>query len=369
MILENISLTNFKNYNELQTGFSKEINCIVGNNGSGKTNLLDAIYALALTKSAFNAQDQQLILHGATFFAIKGLFQKSDKKYEVICNLMHGQKKRMICNKKAYDTMSEHIGEFPVVMIAPGDADVISGTSEIRRKFIDGMIAQIDKIYLQDILTYQRALLQRNNLLKQFAERRSFDMDILAPYDQIIIDCGLRIRNKRADFITDFLPVFENYYLEVTDGAEQAMLHYESEFAGENAAERFRKNVQNDRQAQRTTMGIHRDDYVFSVGGHALKKFGSQGQQKSFLISLKMAQFDLLKTTKNFKPILLLDDIFDKLDDIRIGKLLSMISAGAFGQIFISDARPERTRKLLSDVRADIRMFRIDKGVLGEITL
>ncbi|MCC5931750.1 MAG: DNA replication and repair protein RecF [Cyclobacteriaceae bacterium] len=352
MTIENILLCFFKNYKDFQTDFSPEINCIVGPNGSGKTNLLDAIYLLAFSKSAFNATDQQLIFHDENYFSVKGRFKLQKSGREVICSLMKGEKKKLICDKVPYTRMSDHIGEFPMVMISPGDAEIISGGSEMRRRFFDGIISQIDRNYLELLIEYQRALLQRNLLLKHFGQHHNFDYDRVAPYDNIILNNGNQINTRRQNFINDFKDVFQYLYNEISGHKESAELQYASAFSHPDYKNRFRKNIENDRVLQRTNLGIHKDDFEFSLNGYSLKKFGSQGQQKSYLIALKMAQYQVMFEKKGFKPILLLDDIFDKLDDYRILKVLQMVQETLFGQIFITDARPERTMQLLSSVQA-----------------
>jgi DNA replication and repair protein RecF len=352
MTIENILLCFFKNYQDFQTDFSSEINCIVGPNGSGKTNLLDAIYLLGFSKSYFNTTDQQLIYHDQQYFSVKGRFKLTKTKREVVCSLMKGDKKKLICDKVPYARMSDHIGEFPMVMISPGDADIITGGSEMRRRFFDGIISQIDRNYLELLIEYQRALLQRNLLLKHFAQHQNFDYDRVAPYDNIILHNGHQINSRRQNFTEEFKEVFKYLYNEISGHQESAELQYASTFSHPDFKNRFKKNIESDRILQRTNMGVHKDDYEFGLNGYPLKKFGSQGQQKSYLISLKMAQYQVMFEKKGFKPILLLDDIFDKLDDQRILKVLQMVQDSQFGQIFITDARPERTMQLLSSIKA-----------------
>ncbi len=358
LYLEKLYLTDFKNYEEGSFGFSPDVNCIVGENGSGKTNLLDAIYFLALSKSAFHNQDALSIKNEADFFIVDGTFQKHQKAVQITCSLQRGGRKVLMSDKKQYDRISEHIGRFPVVLMAPDDTDVVREGSEERRRFFDGVLSQLDQHYLQDLLQYNRILNQRNSLLKSFYERNYFDADLLETYDEPFVVLAQQIFIKRRDFLTRFLPLVQHYYAFLGEGREQMEIIYESEVLDAGFGVEFRRNRQRDLQAQRTTRGIHKDDFTFEMNSFALRKFGSQGQQKSFVIALRLAQFELLHQEKEVKPILLLDDIFDKLDDRRIQKLLEMINGGSFGQVFLTDARPERTAQLLIDMKVEIRYFR-----------
>ncbi len=372
MHLEKLSLTNFKNYEDARYVFGKQVNVIVGPNGSGKTNLLDAVYFLSLSKSAFQTQDALSILHDADYFIIDGIFEEHDDRnahpgrVQITISLQRGQRKVLMADKKPYERISEHIGRFPVVLVAPNDTDLVREHSEDRRHFFDGVLSQLDPNYLRDYLMYQQVLKQRNSLLKLFAERSQVDNDLLDTYDEPLLDLGQKIHNRRQQFIEEFLPSFRLHYAYLSEEREEVSIVYESEVSNPGFADEFRHFRRRDTVLQRTTMGVHKDDYSFLIGGRndqpavPLKKFGSQGQQKTFVIALKLAQFDQLQTEKGIKPILLLDDIFDKLDDRRIGKLIQQMDEGAFGQLFITDARPERTRELLSKVKADVRFFEIN---------
>jgi DNA replication and repair protein RecF len=376
MFLQKISLAHFKSYEYQSFEFSERVNCIVGENGTGKTNLLDAIYFLALTKSSISNQDALSINHEAEYMMIEGEFRigdwelgigESGKKETPITNnkslitisLQRGQKKAVLRDKKAYERISEHIGRFPVVMLSPNDTDIIRDGSEERRKFFDGVMAQLDSEYLENLLRYNRLLLQRNSLLKQFAERNYTDDLLLDIYSDPLVEVSLKLYNARNQFITEFLPIFKKHYNTLSDAREDVEMIYESEVGAENFAQIFRKNRQRDLAAQRTTMGSHKDDFIFEINGFTLRKFGSQGQQKSFVIALKLAQFEMLTKVKGFPPILLLDDIFDKLDDRRIQQLITMMVDGTFSQVFITDARPERTRQLLGDLGVEVKYFEI----------
>ena len=364
MYLENISLSCFKNYSGSKLNFSPLINCITGPNGSGKTNLLDAIHYLSLTKSAFNSIDQQNIQRGQPYFSIRGEFIRHEKKYLISCSYKVGEKKIIKNNQTAYQRFSEHIGSFPLVMITPYDTDLIREGSIVRRKFLDGLISQINPPYLTDLLNYQRLLNQRNQLLKRFATGHRFDKQLLAAYDEPMLVLMKGLSTIRKDFLKSFVPVFTTHYSMLSDGNETVDITYRSDLLADNFEERYLGNHQRDLQLQRTDLGIHKDDLICKFDGHSMKKFGSQGQQKSFVIAMKLAQFDCLKLEKGFKPVLLLDDVFDKLDDRRITKLIDMVSGHKFGQIFITDARPERTARILEKLESEVINFEVDQGAV-----
>ncbi len=378
MYLQKISLTHFKSYEYESFECSVRVNCIVGENGTGKTNLLDAIYFLALTKSSVSNQDALSINHEMDYMMVEGAFERSHELRVVIgeleksqiinhksqiitISLQRGQKKAVLRDKKAYERISEHIGKFPVVMLSPNDTDVIRDGSEERRKFFDGVMAQLDAEYLENLLQYNRLLLQRNSLLKQFADRNYTDDLLLDVYSDPLIEVGLKLYQTRNQFISEFLPIFKKHYATLSDAREEVEMIYESEVGADNFAQVFRRNRQRDLAAQRTTIGVHKDDFIFEINGFTLRKFGSQGQQKSFVIALKLAQFEMLSQQKGFPPILLLDDIFDKLDDRRIQQLIKMMVDGTFSQVFITDARPERTHQLLDNLGVEVKYFEIKK--------
>ncbi|CAG5009985.1 DNA replication and repair protein RecF [Dyadobacter sp. CECT 9275] len=361
MWLEKLHLTYFKSYEERVFTFGEHVNCIIGENGSGKTNLLDAIYFLTLTKSAFHNQDALGIRHSADFFLIDGIFSDLGRHTQITCSLQRGQRKVFMADKKNYDRLSEHIGLFPLVLIAPNDTDLIRDGSEERRRFFDGVLAQATPGYLNDFLQYNKILAQRNGLLKLFGERNYLDEDLLETYDEPLIYLSQSIYAHRKAFMDRFMPLFRKHYAFLSSEREEVDISYESELAGVDFPAAFRKNRSRDLYAQRTGKGAHKDEFVFEIDGVTLKKFGSQGQQKSFVIALKLAQFELLKAEKEKTPILLLDDIFDKLDDRRIHKLIELIDIGFLGQVFITDARPERSEKILERVQADVRFFEISK--------
>ena len=385
MHLESLELLNFKNYEEIKLNFSPEINCLVGNNGSGKTNMLDAIHYLSLTRSAFNTVEIQNIRHQQNFMVIRGSFrsggsrrsgspnessQKEEKREVIQCSLQPGQRKVVKHNKKAYDKIGEHIGRYPVVLIAPNDTDLIREGSETRRKFFDSILSQIDQQYLQWLMQYNHTLKQRNSLLKYFSESNTLDRDLLEPYDQQLLRLGQLLLQARKDFLQDYLPYFQSHYHNLSEGKEEVSIIFESNLDVENPAAELANSLRRDLALLRTNIGIHKDEYGFEIGDHSLKKFGSQGQQKSFVIALKLAQFDIMRHHKGFKPILLLDDIFDKLDDHRIAKLMELVSGHTFGQLFVTDARPERTERIFQQIPdTEVIIYKIQDGKAERLDL
>jgi DNA replication and repair protein RecF len=362
MYLENINLLNFKNYEELSLNFSRQVNFFTGANGSGKTNLLDAIYYLSLSKSAFNSNDTQNIRTGADFFMLSGSFIKAGKTDLVQGSFSKGQKKVLKINKNPYEKLSEHIGEFPVVLIAPNDTDIIREGSEFRRKFFDGILSQLSHTYLNELIRYNQLLRQRNSLLKQFSERNQVDQDLIETFDTRLIASAKIIYAQRREFLEEFIPVFTGHYQNLSEKKEETSLTYISQLENPDFEKAYRSSLKRDILLQRTTHGIHRDDFIFKIAEQPLRNYGSQGQQKSFVIALKLAQFDIIKKQKGFKPLLLLDDIFDKLDDHRISKLMEMVAGDSFGQLFITDARADRSEKLFGRVEAEVRVWRVEKG-------
>lgn len=364
MQLENIQLVNFKNYPEIKLDFSSKINVLVGKNGSGKTNLLDAIHYLSMTRSAFTSSDNFCIRNGENLFVIKGAFKMEKDFRDLTCSVQAGSKKIFREGVNDYDKLSEHIGKYPVVLIAPDDTELVKEGSESRRKFFDSIISQLDHQYLDALMQYNHALKQRNSLLKMFADTNSFDDIALESYDRVLIQKGKLIYDRRKEFIIEFLPLFRQFYNFIVEN-EKADMVYASELNHISFDEGLKKNRKKDLALQRTSFGIHRDDYQFNLGDGDLKRLGSQGQQKSFVIALKLAQFDVTKNHKKFKPVLLLDDIFDKLDDFRIARLLDMIKNDQFGQIFITDARPDRTSSLLKQVNVPATIFTVENGKIS----
>jgi len=357
MYLKNLSLLNYKNIAEANYEFDPKINCFTGKNGVGKTNVLDAIYHLAYGKSYFNPLAVQNIKHGEEFFVIDGTFEKDGRNEQIVCSLKKGMKKVLKRNGKIYDKFSEHVGFIPLVIISPSDNDLIVEGSETRRKFIDSVISQLDSSYLQELINYQKVVAQRNALLKYFALNHTFDKDTLSIYNEQLDTLGQAIFEKRKQFLEDFIPIFNKHHQSITDSAEAVSLAYDSHLHSKRLLTLFDENLQRDRVLQYTSVGIHKDDLLFEIDGHPIKKFGSQGQQKSFLIALKLAQFEFIKKQSGVLPILLFDDIFDKLDETRVAKIVQMIDDKVFGQIFISDTHPERTENIVKATHQSYRIF------------
>lgn len=368
MHLKNIRLQQFKNYKKAKVHFSEEINCFVGINGSGKTNLLDAIHYLCLTKSALNPVDNLNIEHDQDFFTVFGDFDLNGKEIEIRCIFEAGKKKQLLQNGKAYDKMSEHIGLLPVVMIAPDDTSLIKDGSEERRKFFDNMLCQLNRQYLDSLIRYQHFLKQRNALIKQFADKGRWNAELIEPYSREIIQLSKTIAIMRHTFLQEYEPLLTEYYRIISGGQEKISIQYETQCLEDQFESNFRSNAQKDFLLKRSTMGIHKDDFVFQITEYPIKKFGSQGQQKSFLIALKLAQFMVFYKHLKTKPILLLDDIFDKLDDNRIERLMKLVADHEFGQLFISDARPERSQGIMASMDADCKFFLIEEGKISDWT-
>ena len=366
MYLESLSIINFKNYAQSDLRFSPAVNCIHGDNGSGKTNLLDAVHYLALTKSYFNPIDSQVIKHEEKMMMLKAEFSIQNNAEVITAALRSGQKKKVMRNKKEYAKVSEHIGLIPVVMISPFDSYLILEGSEVRRKFMDAIISQEKKPYLNTLIQYNRALQQRNLLLKHFSKEQYFDADSLDVWDAKLIEYGEEIYKERKAFLDNFIPVFQHFYSRISNEGEEVDLLYRSSLDEGNYREQLKANVKEDVQRQYTMRGIHKDDLIFSIEGNPLKKFASQGQQKTFLLALKLAQFKQMQEVMGETPILLLDDIYDKLDEKRMKQLLSLVSEDGFGQLFITDTHKDRVADLFSQSGMEVRSFEIkDGGVIN----
>jgi DNA replication and repair protein RecF len=365
MYLQQLSLLNFKNYTEAELFFKPGVNAFAGNNGAGKTNLLDAIHYLALCKSYFNPIDSQQIKQGADFFMINGTFEKDKNREVVACAVKRNQKKQFKRNKKEYQRLADHIGLFPLVMVSPYDISIIIEGSEERRKFIDNVISQTDNHYLDELITYNKTLQNRNALLKLIADTGRYDAQMLEVYDEQLVASGNKIFQKRKVFMEAFTEIFNQHYRFISDDAELVELVYESQLLTDDYAVLLKKTTERDRVLERTTAGIHKDDLQFTIHGMPMKKFGSQGQQKSFLIALKLAQYTFLYRQKGYKPLLLLDDIFDKLDESRTHKLMKMVSDNDFGQVFITDTSAERMTFIFDGLGIDINLFNVEKGTVN----
>lgn len=357
MFLKKISLLNYKNFYDVNFDFDSKINCFVGKNGIGKTNVLDAIYHLANGKSYFNPLALQNIKHGEDFFVIDGEFEKTKRTEQIVCSLKKGQKKVIKRNGKPYEKFSEHVGFIPLVIISPSDNDLIIEGSETRRKFVDSVISQSDKEYLNQIINYQRVIVQRNALLKYFFVNRTFDAETLSIYNEQLNQLATPIFNKRKQFLENFIPIFNKHHEQITNNADKVELIYESHLFEKNTLELLKENLAKDKALHYTSTGIHKDDLSFLIDGFPIKKFGSQGQQKSFLIALKLAQFEFIKKNSGEKPILLFDDIFDKLDEFRVAKIVEMVNNDEFGQLFISDTHAERTETIVKQTHQSYKIF------------
>ena len=359
MQLESLSVINYKNFEAKSFQFDPKINCFVGANGVGKTNALDAIYHLSFGKSYFNPISAQNIRHGADFFVIDGTYSKQDQIEHVVLGVKKGQKKSIKRNGKLYEKLSEHIGFLPLVIISPSDRDLITEGSDARRKFIDWVISQGDQGYLNTLLSYQKVLAQRNALLKYFGLNHTFDPDTLAIYNSQLDLYGHEIHQKRSAFLGVFLPIFQERYAFIAKGKEMVSIDYLSSLNALRLIDSLQDHISRDRATQYTNYGTHKDELDFNLGDHPIKKFGSQGQQKSFLIALKLAQFDFLKAQSKVAPILLLDDIFDKLDETRVAQIIGLVDQDNFGQIFISDTHGERTENVVKSVHQSYKIFNL----------
>ncbi|MBN2520597.1 MAG: DNA replication/repair protein RecF [Bacteroidales bacterium] len=361
MYLKKLHIVNFKNYKEKKFEFSPKINCFVGNNGTGKTNLLDAIYYLSFCKSYFNAIDTENINHDDDYFLIQGEFIKDEVIENIYCGVKKNERKQFKRNDKEYSRLADHIGLINSVMISPIDKILIIGGSEERRKFLNNVIAQFDKAYLEDVINYNKALLNRNKVLKNFAKTDTFNEETIEIWDEQLIPSGTRIYEKRKDFINKFLPIFNKHYENISLKNEIVGLDYESDLSRNDLRELLKSSIEKDRILQYTTKGIHKDDLVFTLSEFPIKRIGSQGQQKTYLITLKLAQFEFLSQISQHKPIFLLDDIFDKLDAERVKQIVKLVADDNFGQIFITDTNQNRLEQILKDIPIKYKLFQINK--------
>ncbi|TVR70611.1 MAG: DNA replication and repair protein RecF [Marinilabiliales bacterium] len=359
MYLKFLSLLNFKNFSQAEYDFSSRINCFAGNNGVGKTNLLDSIHYLSLCKSFFNPVDTQNIRHGEEMFVIQGRYIRDGDEEAIYCGVKRNAKKQFRRNRKDYKKLSDHIGLIPLVMISPGDSVLITGGSDERRKFMNGVISQYDRQYLEDVINYNHALTQRNVLLKDFAKKRYFDRDSLDIWTEQMTGPGKRIHESRRSFIEKMIPVFRRFHEHLSLGLEEVSLRYDAQLHDAGLEDLMEAAVEKDRILQYTTCGIHKDDLDLTLGEHSMKKSGSQGQQKTYLIALKLAQFAFIRDLSGFHPILLLDDIFDKLDKSRVEQIISLVSENNFGQIFITDTSSERLNTILKDTGREFKLFHL----------
>ncbi|MGA9211784.1 DNA replication/repair protein RecF [Kaistella sp.] len=368
MIIQKLNLLNFKNHQEKSFEFSPQINCFVGNNGVGKTNILDALHYLSMAKSFLGNKDLNNIqslksedgsLKSADFFSIEGEIFDGEKENIIKIQQPKDAKKIIKKNDKSYDRMSDHIGFLPSVIISPYDSNLISDSGESRRKFLDAMISQTDSDYLFNLIQYQKTVQQRNALLKDFSKNRYFDADNLEIYNEPLIKFGTRIFEKRSEFTDSIVPLIQNYYEIISQGKEKISVIYESDLKDNPFETLLQQNLEKDRILTYTSKGIHKDDLLFEMNGISMKKTASQGQQKSFLIALKLSQMNRIKELTGKTPTLLLDDIFDKLDDLRVSQLIKLVNQEHFGQIFITDTSRERTENIVKRINEESKIFEL----------
>jgi DNA replication and repair protein RecF len=368
MYIRELSVVNFKNIEHAEFQFSDSLNCFIGNNGAGKTNLMDAIYYLSFCKSFLNPVDGQNIRFDQDFFMLQGKYSRLDSEELVYCGLKRNQKKIVKRNQKEYKKLSEHIGLVPLIIVTPSDTNLISGGSEERRRFVDSVISQYDAIYLENLIRYNRALQQRNNLLKQFAANNVFQLESLEVWDDQLVKYGQLIHEVRKVFIGKLQPIFQQYYELISGGNELVGLRLQSDLSDNDYARVLKSSVGKDRVLQFTTTGIHKDDFEFELSGYPIRKFGSQGQKKTYLVALKLAQFDFMKEVSGLTPILLLDDIFDKLDKNRVEQIVKLVANDHFGQIFITDTNREHLDQMIESLETESRIFTISNGAVVEST-
>lgn len=358
MILEKLSLINYKNIREATLELSPKINCMIGRNGVGKTNILDAVYFLSFCHSASNPVDSALIRHDENFLMLEGIYLPTG--ITISCGMKHGSKKHFRRNKKEYRRLSEHIGLIPLVMVSPADTLLIDGGSEERRRLMDMVISQYDHTYMEAVTRYNKALQQRNAMLKQEEEP---DPEIIGLWEEQMAFEGERIYQRRQSFVSELTPIFQHYYERISSNREQVAIDYVSHCQRGPLLEVIQRDRQKDRIMGYSLHGTHRDDLVFSLGGHPIRREGSQGQHKTFVIALKLAQFDFLKRTNGGNtPILLLDDIFDKLDSSRVEEIVKLVAGEEFGQIFITDTNREHLDQILAASSHDYKIFFVDNG-------
>ena len=364
MILKLMSLVNFKNHESLKIQFSQHVNCFLGDNGVGKTNLLDAIYYLSFCKSYYNSFEFDNIKYGQNFFILKGDFLNNNVLLEIKGSLQD-KHKQFKFNDKKYEKLSDHIGKIPLVIITPLDSSIVLGGGDERRKFINKLLSQLDQEYLNSLIAYNRTLKQRNSLLKD-SRTLSLNGDLLLTYDKTLCHLGNIIHVKRKECISLMIDTVQYYYDFIAQKNEHVDIVYKSELNHHAFEELLYKNRQKDKILMFTSSGVHRDDFLFDLNKHSLKKSGSQGQQKTFLIALKFAYFDLLKSKLDTTPILLLDDIFDKLDAGRVEQIVRILNQNEFGQIFITDTSFTRIDSIMDKVDSSCKYFMFNKEGLYE---
>jgi DNA replication and repair protein RecF len=366
MKLVSLDIANFKNYSSAQLEFDGKFVCFTGKNGQGKTNLLDAIYYLSLTKSFLNPTDMANIRHNESFFRIAGQYRFEDGSMNAVaCVQERNQRKKIIVNDKLCDRFADHIGEFPLVIISPADFSIFE-TSEERRKFVDNTISQFDKTYLDNLIQYYRVLAQRNRLLKNITEQKE-DESLLTPYDIQLEQYASPVHKMRSEFLDGFLPLFNDYYSKVSGARETVEVVFETELDTHPLSELLVRYKSRDTALGHTTCGIHREDFTFTIDGFHARRFGSQGQQKSFLIALKLAKHKYIRLKKYKIPILLIDDLHDRLDSTRVGNVFSLLNNGDFEQVIITDTQKERLDPLMKGIKENSCFFQIENGTAIQI--
>ncbi len=364
MILKRIAILNYKNLEQAELAFSPKLNCFVGQNGMGKTNLLDAVYYLSFCKSATNPIDSQNIRHESEFFVIQGFYETDEgHAEEVYCGQKRRQKKQFKRNKKEYVRLSDHIGFIPLVMVSPADVGLIAGGSDERRRFMDVVISQYDKGYLDALIHYNKALAQRNALLKAESEP---DGELMSVCEEMMASAGETVSGKRRAFIADFIPTFRSFYAYISQEREEVDLSYQSHALEGNLLDVMRESRARDRIMGYSLKGIHKDDLVMQLGGFPIKREGSQGQNKAYLVALKLAQFAFLKRPGGTTPLLLLDDLFDKLDAFRVEQIVKLVAGDRFGQIFITDTNRAYLDKILKKIEGECKVFSVKDGSVTE---
>ena len=365
MILKRISILNYKNLEQAELEFSPKMNCFIGQNGMGKTNLLDAVYYLSFCKSATNPIDSQNIRHEGEFFVIQGFYETDQgEPEEVYCGLKRRQKKQFKRNKKEYNRLSDHIGFIPLVMVSPADAELIAGGSDGRRRFMDVVISQYDKEYLDALIRYNKALTQRNTLLKS---ELPVEEELFLVWEEMMAQAGEVVFRKREAFIREFIPIFQSFYSFISQDREKVGLSYDSHARDASLLEVLKESRARDQIMGYSLRGVHKDELNMLLGDFPIKREGSQGQNKTYLVALKLAQFDFLKRTGTTVPLLLLDDIFDKLDASRVEQIIKLVAGDSFGQIFITDTNREHLDRILHKVGSDYKMFRVEQGTVAEM--
>ena len=365
MILKRISILNYKNLEQVELSFSPKLNCFFGQNGMGKTNLLDAVYFLSFCKSAGNPIDSQNICHDADFFVIQGFYEAADgTPEEIYCGMKRRQKKQFKRNKKEYTRLSDHIGFLPLVMVSPADSELIAGGSDERRRFMDVVISQYDKEYLDALIRYNKALVQRNTLLKS---EQPVEEELFLVWEEMMAQAGEVVFRKREAFIREFIPIFQSFYSFISQDREKVGLSYDSHARDASLLEVLKESRARDQIMGYSLRGVHKDELNMLLGDFPIKREGSQGQNKTYLVALKLAQFDFLKRTGTTVPLLLLDDIFDKLDASRVEQIIKLVAGDSFGQIFITDTNREHLDRILHKVGSDYKMFRVQQGTVAEM--